>query len=254
MKNMLGDGKHSTNQSHKRSGTMNAPYESATHFKKDSVARRTEAGTAQRIYTVAASLDGLGMNLLRLGLVIVLVWIGGLKFARYEAEGIVPLVANSPAMSFFYHHPAPEYRHYMNKEGEFNPAHRQWHETNGTYPLSYGLGIVIVSIGILIALHPLFPQLAAVGSFLLILMACTTLSFLVTTPEAWVPALGDTTHGFPYLSGAGRLIIKDVIMLGAAVVTLADSAKAYLSRSPGIGRSAWQGRPSPHSGDPALGV
>jgi uncharacterized membrane protein YkgB len=61
-------------------------------------------------------------------------------------------------------------------------------------------------------------------------MACTTLSFLVTTPEAWVPALGVTTHGFPDLSGAGRLIIKDVIMLGAAVVTLADSAKAYLSR------------------------
>ena len=72
---------------------MNAPYESATHFKKGSVARRTEAGTAQRIYAVAASLNGLGMNLLRLGLVIVLVWIGGLKFARYEAEGIVPLVA-----------------------------------------------------------------------------------------------------------------------------------------------------------------
>jgi hypothetical protein len=36
---------------------MNAPYESATHFKKGSVARRTEAGTAQRIYAVAASLD-----------------------------------------------------------------------------------------------------------------------------------------------------------------------------------------------------
>jgi hypothetical protein len=75
---------------------MNALYESTTHFKKGSVARSTEAGTAQRIYAVAASLDGLGMNLLRLGLVIVLVWIGGLKFARYEAEGIVPLVANSP--------------------------------------------------------------------------------------------------------------------------------------------------------------
>jgi hypothetical protein len=59
-------------------------------------------------------------------------------------------------------------------------------------------------------------------------MVCTT--FLVTTPEAWVPALGDTTHGFPYLSGAGRLIIKDVIMLGAAVVTMADSAKASVTR------------------------
>jgi uncharacterized membrane protein YkgB len=206
---------------------MNAPYESTTHVKQRRAGQPAQAGSVHRIFTVAASLDGIGMGLLRLGLVIVLVWIGGLKFAKYEAEGIVPLVANSPVMSFFYHHPAPEYRHHMNKEGELNPANRQWHETNGTYPVSYGLGIVIVSIGILIALHPLFPRLAAFGSFLLILMACTTLSFLVTTPEVWVAALGDTTHGFPYLSGAGRLIIKDVIMLGAAVVTLADSAKAY---------------------------
>jgi len=88
-----------------------------------------------------------------------------------------------------------------------------------------------VTIGVLIALHPLLPQLAAAGSFLLILMACTTLSFLVTTPEAWVPALGDTAHGFPYLSGVGRLVVKDAIMLGAAVVTLADSAKTYLRRT-----------------------
>jgi uncharacterized membrane protein YkgB len=72
------------------------------------------------------------------------------------------------------------------------------------------------------------PQVAAVGSFLLILMACTTLSFLITTPEAWVSNLGDGTYGFPYLSGVGRLVVKDAIMLGAAVVTLADSAQTYL--------------------------
>ena len=192
---------------------------------------RRERGAVERIYSGAAALDRIGMALLRLGLVVVLVWIGSLKFARYEADSIVPLVANSPLMSFFYHHPAPEYRGYMNKEGELNAAHRQWHESNGTYPFAYGLGIVIVLIGVLIALHPFLPQLAAVGSFLLILMAFTTLSFLVTTPEAWVPALGDAAHGFPYLSGVGRLVVKDAIMLGAAVVTLADSARAYLGRA-----------------------
>jgi len=198
-----------------------------------SVARnhRADVSGVQRIFAKAAALDRVGMGLLRLGLVVVLVWIGGLKFARYEADSIVPLVANSPLMSFFYHRSAPEYQHYMNKQGELNPAHRQWHELNGTYPFAYGLGLVIVSIGILIALHPVLPQFAAVGSFLLILMSCTTLSFLVTTPEAWVPALGDAAHGFPYLSGVGRLVVKDAIMLGAAVVTLADSAKAYLRRS-----------------------
>jgi uncharacterized membrane protein YkgB len=185
----------------------------------------------QRFYLQAARLDRFGMGLLRFGLVLVLLWIGGLKFAKYEADSIVPLVANSPLMSFFYHHPAPEYQHFMNREGELNPAHRAWHETNGTYPFAIGLGIVIVSIGVLIALHPILPQFAAIGSLLLVLLACTTLSFLVTTPEAWVPALGDATHGFPYLSGVGRLVVKDAIMLGGAVVTLADSAKAYLRRA-----------------------
>src|ERR1700675_4854024 len=194
------------------------------HSSVPSVVRRT--------YERAAKLDRIGMGLLRLGLVMVLCWIGGLKFADYEADGIVPLVANSPLMSFFYHHPASDYRQYMNKEGEVIPAHRQWNESNGTYTFSHGLGIVIVLIGVLIAAYPILPQVSAVGSLLLILMSLTTLSFLVTTPEASAPALGASTHGFPYLSGAGRLIIKDAIMLGAAVVTLADSAKTWLWRNP----------------------
>ncbi len=118
----------------------------------------------------------------------------------------------------------------MNREGELIPSHRAWHESNGTYRFSNGLGVVIVSIGLLIALYPISPRLSALGSFILIFMALTTLSFLVTTPEAWVPALGDSAHGFPYLSGVGRLVIKDLIMLGAAVVTLADSAQAALRR------------------------
>ncbi len=106
------------------------------------------------LYVKAASLDRFGMGMLRLGLVIVLVWIGGLKFATYEADGIVPLVANSPFMSFLYHHPAPEYRQHMNKEGQVVPANEQWNESNGTYPVSYSLGVIIVSLGIMIALYP----------------------------------------------------------------------------------------------------
>jgi uncharacterized membrane protein YkgB len=64
-------------------------------------------------------------------------------------------------------------------------------------------------------------------------MSFVTLSFLVTTPECWVPALGDAHHGFPYLSGRGRLVVKDAIMMGAALVTMADSARAYLRRRAG---------------------
>lgn len=176
----------------------------------------------------AAGLDRVGVGLLRLGLVVVLCWIGALKFADYEAESIVPFVANSPLMGFFYRYPAPDYRQHLNREGEVSATNHRWHEANGTYAFSHGLGSVIILIGLLIALHPILPQAAAAGSLLLVAMAGTTLSFLVTTPEAWVPALGAATHGFPYLSGAGRLVVKDIIMLGAAVVILADSAQAYL--------------------------
>lgn len=192
------------------------------------VAVRRE-GSFNRVLRHIAGLDRVGVGMLRGALVIVLLWIGGLKFVPYEADSIVPLVANSPVMSFLYadaHH----YRSYTNREGELNPIHRAWHTSNGTYRFSRGLGSVIVLIGCLIALYPLSPRASLAGSFLLIFMSLTTLSFLVTTPEAWVPAIGDQQHGFPYLSGVGRLIIKDAIMLAAAVVTLADAAREILRR------------------------
>ena len=181
-----------------------------------------------KLFEYAAQLDRVGITVTRIGLVVVLLWIGSLKLFAYEDEGIVPFVANSPLMSFVYRQPAGEYRHHMNKEGELVPANREWHAQNGTYLFAYGLGSVIVLYGIMIALRPWLPGVSAVGSFLVFVMSFVTLSFLVTTPECWVPSLGSPEHGFPLLSGAGRLVIKDAIMMGAALVTMADSAKAYL--------------------------
>lgn len=185
-----------------------------------------------RIFDKASRLDRAGIALTRLGLIVVLVWIGALKVAPYEADGIVPFVAHSPFMGFFYAKSPPEYRQHMNPEGQLVPANRAWHQANHTYAFAYGLGVVIVAYGLMLCLHPWLPQVAAVGSFLVVIMSVVTLTFLITTPETWVPPLGDVHHGFPYLSGRGRLVVKDAIMLGAAVVTMADSARAYL-RKPG---------------------
>ena len=194
-------------------------------------------GRSDLLFESAARMDRVGVSVTRLGLVVVLVWIGGLKAFRYEDEGIVPFVANSPLMSFFYRQPAGEYRGHMNREGELVPANREWHERNGTYPFARGLGSVIVGLGAMIALHPWLPRVAAVGSFVVAIMSLSTLSFLITTPECWVPPLGGPEHGFPLLSGAGRLVVKDAIMLGAALVTMADSAKAYLRRKDAAARA-----------------
>lgn len=183
----------------------------------------------ERFVTLAAQADRVGVAVARLGLIVVLLWIGGLKVAPYEADGIVPFMANSPIMSPFYRYPAPEYRQHMNKEGELIPANREWHTRNGTYPFALALGATIVTFGLLLCLHPWLPQVAAVGSVMVFLMSFVTLSFLITTPECWVPARGDAQHGFPYLSGPGRLVLKDAIMMGAALVTMADSARAYLA-------------------------
>src|SRR3954451_22306883 len=197
----------------------------AGHFAGD----RSMTSWLQRLMEVGARADRLGIAVTRVGLIVVLLWIGGLKAFRYEADGIVPFVANSPVMRFWYADPG-HYQAYKNPEGALVPENRAWHEANRTYPFAYGLGTVIVLYGLLLCLHPWLPQAAAVGSFLVFVMSFVTLSFLVTTPECWVPPLGDAQHGFPYLSGAGRLVVKDAIMMGAALVTMADSAKAYLRK------------------------
>lgn len=173
-------------------------------------------------------LDLFGVRLLRVAIAVILLWIGGLKAFPYEADGITPFVANSPLMSFFYKHPEA-YQDHRNREGELNPENREWHRENNTYGFAYGLGTLLCAMGILLLLDGASPLLGLVGGLLVFIMSIGTLSFLVTTPETWVPPLGDIHHGFPYLSAAGRLVLKDFIMMGGAVVIIADSAKRSLA-------------------------
>jgi uncharacterized membrane protein YkgB len=94
-----------------------------------------------------------------------------------------------------------------------------------------GLGVVEVTIGILTLAGLISRVLGIVGAMLAFLTPFVTLSFLATTPEAWVAALGDAQHGFPYLSGAGRLVIKDVALMAGSWLVVVDSARVMLSRS-----------------------
>lgn len=175
------------------------------------------------------------INFLRIAIFVVMAWIGGLKAFQYEADGIVPFVANSPFMSFLYQKEAPEYKDYKNPEGKMVEKNIEWHKANGTYAFSYGLGTFIVLIGLTVLLGIWSPKIGVLGGLLTAGMAFVTLSFLVTTPEAWVPNLGGDmptpNHGFPYLSGAGRLVIKDIIMMAGGLVIAADSARKILLKA-----------------------
>lgn len=176
-----------------------------------------------------AGLDQAGRIVLRYGIVIVFLWIGGLKFFTYEADGIVPFVANSPFMSVFYNHPE-QYKKHINPEGALIPANHQWHEQNNTYGFAKGLGIFLIVVGVFVGLYKVVPLQSMIASILVFIMTLGTLSFLITTPESWVPHLSDQQWGFPYLSGRGRLVIKDLVILGGAILNMSESARLYLSR------------------------
>ncbi len=190
--------------------------------------------TIKNIITYLANSQSHFVNLTRIAIFIVMVWIGGLKAYQYEADGIVPFVANSPLMSFFYAKEAPEYNDFKNPEGKTVQKNIDWHKENRTYIFSYGLGTVIVIIGTLTLLGIWYAKIGLIGGLLTFGMSIVTLTFLITTPEVYVPNLGGDfptpQYGFPYLSGAGRLVIKDIIMLAAGLMCASDSAKRILSK------------------------
>ncbi|GGF85634.1 membrane protein [Azorhizobium oxalatiphilum] len=165
---------------------------------------------------------------MKIAIAIIFLWIGALKFIPYEADSITPFVANSPFMSFFYNDPK-DYGAHLTHEGELNPVKREWQVGNNTYGFSRGLGTLELIIGAMTLAGLWNRKVGLIGAFLAFGTPFITLSFLITTPEAWVPALGDAEHGFPYLSGAGRLVVKDVALLAGAWLVLADTARALLA-------------------------
>ena len=183
------------------------------------------------------------IHFMRISIFIVMAWIGGLKAFQYEADGIVPFVINSPFMNFLYHNTGqtalndknvavPAYQLHKNPEGKTVEKSIEWHKENGTYIFSYGLGTVIFLIGLTVLLGIWYPMVGLWGGLLTFGMSIVTLSFLITTPEVYVPNLGGDfptpQHGFPYLSGAGRLVIKDIIMMAGGLIVASDGARRVL--------------------------
>ena len=147
---------------------------------------------------LSSRVEALGRQLTRYGLVVVVGWIGLMKFTAYEAEGIRLYVANSPLMSWVY---GP-----LSVRG-----------------FSAVLGMVEVAVALLVAARPLLPRVSAFGSALAVGMFLTTLSFLLTTPGVWEASLG----GFPALSAVpGQFLIKDLALLGIALWSLGEAWQA----------------------------
>jgi reactive chlorine resistance protein C len=164
------------------------------------------AGTTRSLRTQAplkvSTIDAIGAVLGRYGLVIVIGWIGGLKFANFEAHQIAPLVAHSPFMSWLY-------------------------TFFSEYTFSALLGVVEVGCAVLLAVKPFAPKLSIIGSVLAILLFISTISFLFSTPGVTEPAGG----GFPALSLTGEFLLKDIPLLGLSVWSLGDALKSVQERA-----------------------
>jgi len=143
------------------------------------------------------TLEGVGANVIRYGLVIILLWVGALKFTAYEAEGIQGLIASSPLFSWMYS--------VMSVRGA-----------------AMLIGIVEIILGLLIATRPVAPKISALGSIGAIIMFLLTLTFVFTTPGVWQPG-----YGFPFPSPMpGQFLAKDIMLLGAAIWTAGEALRA----------------------------
>ena len=164
--------------------------------------RKSPAATA---VTTEHAVATVGRYLVRYTLVVVIAWIGALKYTGYEAAAIHPLIANSPIFSWL---------DSILSVGTFAAV----------------LGSLEILAALLIAIRPLAPRLSVVGSAMGILLFLSTLSFLFTTPGV------TAASGFPVLSVMpGQFLLKDLVLVSASLWTLGDSLGAALPwrRHPG---------------------
>ena len=153
---------------------------------------------AERVLVHAEPISRAGLYL---SLAIIYAWFGGMKFTDYEAQGLVPLVQNSPLVSWFYA--------LLSVRG-----------------FSTFLGFLELSIGLLIALRLASPVFSAAGGLLSAGLFVTTVSFMISTPGVVVPELGA-----PAITVApGQFLLKDVGLFAASFWVFVDSLKAVIRK------------------------
>jgi len=133
-------------------------------------------------------------------LAVILIWVGGLKFAAYEAMAVQGLVTESPLLSWVY-------------------------DIVDVRTFARILGIAEILAGLAIALRPVVPLLSVLGGAFAVVLFAVTLTFLLSTPMVYEPA------GFPQLSPMpGQFLAKDLLLLAAAIWVVGDSLAAMSRR------------------------
>ncbi len=122
-----------------------------------------------------------------IGMIIMLLWAGAFKMTTPGAEGIIPLVSNSPLI--------------------------WWHfKLFGPYIGSDIIGLTEVTAAVLFVVGFVRPKAGLVGAFITTLMFFITSTMLLSTPGATIG-----WKGFRYMNNLGLFLFKDIISLGVSL-------------------------------------
>jgi uncharacterized membrane protein YkgB len=139
------------------------------------------------------------------GIIVMLLWAGTYKMTVPGADGIVPLVDNSPLIS--------------------------WHfKLFGVYHGSDLIGLTEVTAAVLLITGFFKPQAGVIGGAIAAVMFFVTSTMLITTPGALT-----NVNGMNYMSFLGLFLFKDIINLGASLYLISKFGhKATLAQHNGI--------------------
>jgi uncharacterized membrane protein YkgB len=139
------------------------------------------------------------------GMIVMLLWAGSFKMTAPGAEGIIPLVSNSPLIS--------------------------WHfKMFGPYIGSDLIGLTEWVTAVLLITGYFKPRAGILGGLVATGMFFTTSTMLLTTPGAIISVPG--IQGMRYMSNLGLFLFKDVISFGVALYLISYfGKKAILSEN-----------------------
>ena len=121
-----------------------------------------------------------------IGMIVMLLWAGKFKMTAPGAEGIMPLVSNSPLTSLQL-------------------------KAFGPYILGDMIGATEWTAAVLLIIGYFKPKAGIVGGMILVVMFFTTSSMLITTPDDTI-----VVHGIHYMNNLGLFLFKDIISFGVA--------------------------------------
>lgn len=148
----------------------------------------------------------ISFRVISIGMIVMLLWAGSFKMTAPGAEGIAPLLSNSPLTLWQF-------------------------KVLGPYVVSDLIGLTEWLAAALIIVGYFRPRAGIVAGLILTVMFFTTSTMLITTPGTTISVPG---HWIRYMNNLGLFLFKDVISLGAAFYLISYFGnKATLSENKG---------------------